>query len=110
MKLPDFFELHIEKEKITEYLLNIRHPDGMSKANFFMNFGFTKENWKLFSVNLIKMCYIYEIQDQENTNYGTKFIFEGKINTPDGRNPEIKTIWFVPKNDNIAKLVTAYPL
>ncbi len=43
MKIAEAYEVVVQKEKITEYLLNKSHPDGMSKAKFFLGLGFTIE-------------------------------------------------------------------
>jgi hypothetical protein len=45
MNLPNAENAKVEKEKITGYLLNTRHPYGGSEASFFMRSGFTTEAW-----------------------------------------------------------------
>jgi len=110
MRLSDYYKLEIAQEKILDYLLNITHPDGRTKALFFIRFGFSLEAWRLLSECLKEMFYSYDVKYTQVTQFGIKYILEGIINTPDKRNPLIGSIWFVEKNDIIAKLVTAYPL
>jgi|SRR5882672_559629 len=43
MRLPNTEFAVVEREKITEYLLNPEHRYGASKARFFAGFGFTLE-------------------------------------------------------------------
>jgi hypothetical protein len=43
MMLPDRDRAHVDRSKITEYLLSLSHPDGRTKAAFFMRFGFRVE-------------------------------------------------------------------
>jgi hypothetical protein len=43
MRLPNAEFAVVEREKITEYLLNPEHRYGLSKARFFAGFGFTLE-------------------------------------------------------------------
>jgi len=109
MKIAEAYEVVVQKEKITEYLLNKSHPDGMSKAKFFLGLGFTIEKWKIFSDRLLNLCENFDVFETETTKYGTKYVINGTLNTPDNRNPKITTIWFVGKNELLAKLVTAYP-
>ena len=40
MMLPDADRARVERTKLTDYLLSLSHPDGRSKAQFFMSFGF----------------------------------------------------------------------
>jgi len=49
MKLPHVAKARVEKKKIVEYLLSASHPDGSAKARFFIRFGFTSKEWKIFA-------------------------------------------------------------
>jgi hypothetical protein len=42
--------------------------------------------------------------------FGIKYIIEGKIETPDKRNPMIRSVWIIENYDEIIKFVTAYPI
>jgi hypothetical protein len=44
VKLPNAERAIVEREKITEYLLNPTHRYGASKARFFADFGFHLDN------------------------------------------------------------------
>jgi hypothetical protein len=57
MKVPNANLALVPKEKILGYLLNSSHPDGMSKARFFSNHGFTKESWNTLAEELKKHIY-----------------------------------------------------
>jgi hypothetical protein len=45
MKLPNAENAVVEREKITDYLLNPSHRYGSSKARFFASFGYRSEEW-----------------------------------------------------------------
>ena len=49
MRLPNTEFVVVEREKITEYLLNPEHRYGASKARFFAGFGFTLEAWDVLA-------------------------------------------------------------
>jgi hypothetical protein len=42
--------------------------------------------------------------------HGLKYILGGKIETPSGRSPTVRTIWIVDAGVETLRLVTAYPL
>ena len=41
--------------------------------------------------------------------HGLKYILEGKMETPSGRSPTVRTIWIVDRGAETPRLVTAYP-
>jgi hypothetical protein len=46
----------------------------------------------------------------EATPFGTRYVIEGIISTPDGRVPLIRAVWFIETGEQIARFVAAYPL
>lgn len=53
MKLPNVENALVPKPKITDYLLSFTHRDGRSKAQFFIRFGFSAENWETLANALL---------------------------------------------------------
>jgi hypothetical protein len=49
MKLPNAPQARVDRDKVTDYLLNPAHRYGASKARFFMQFGFTLERWEVLA-------------------------------------------------------------
>jgi hypothetical protein len=43
------------------------------------------------------------------SSHGTKYIVDGEIVSPVGKNPVVRTVWIVDHGQTIARLVTAYP-
>lgn len=41
--------------------------------------------------------------------FGIKYIIDGNLKFPNGRNAEVTTVWFIENETEIPKLVTAYP-
>ncbi len=110
MQLDDLKYLKIEKDKIIDYLLNLSHPDGSSKAKFFISQGFSLERWTDFAAALKQHAIVGKITKQEQTYFGSKIIVEGILQTPFGKNPLIRGVWFLEKRKVFYKLVTAYPI
>ena len=46
----------------------------------------------------------------EVTPFGQRYVIDGAIRSPDGRNPVIRTVWFIEKETDNPYFVTAYPL
>ena len=49
MKLANADRAIVDESKVVEYLLSARHPDGRSKATFFLGFGFRVQHWEGFA-------------------------------------------------------------
>lgn len=110
MKLPNYEQAIISRKKITQYLLSLTHPDGKSKAKFFLRFGFTEDAWEIMATASINHAANHELAKIEESPFGMRYVIEGELITPDGRNPEVRSVWFMTTGDNIPKLVSAYPL
>ncbi len=46
---------------------------------------------------------------QSTTAFGTRYVVEGILHTPDGRTPTVCVVWFVDNGDGVPRLVTAFP-
>ncbi|VXD25372.1 DUF6883 domain-containing protein [Planktothrix paucivesiculata] len=110
MKLPNYRQAIVPQKKITEYLLSPTHPDGKSKANFFLRFGFTVNSWEIMAKAFINHAADHELAKIETSPFGTRYVIEGILMTPDGRNPEVRSVWFIATGDDNPRLVSAYPL
>jgi hypothetical protein len=109
MKLPNFEKAIIPREKITDYLLSPSHRDGRGKAAFFARFGFTAHLWQILAVALLQHAATHEVTKMEASSFGTRYVIEGNLETPDGRAPSVRVVWFIDIGEEIPRLVTAYP-
>jgi hypothetical protein len=109
MNLPNAVNAVISPGKIVGYLLSLEHRDGRSKAEFFTRFGFAIETWQELSEALMRHSRSNEVEKVEESSYGTRYIVTGTLETPDGRNPLVRTVWFIGFEDPRPRLVTAYP-
>ena len=96
--------------KVTGYLLSATHPNGRHKARFFTSFGFAVDAWQQLEQALIQQACDHEVTKSEPSPFGMRYVIEGKIVSPDGRNPSIRSIWFIESNEAAPYFVTAYPL
>ncbi|MDX2078415.1 MAG: hypothetical protein SFZ02_18425 [bacterium] len=109
MKLPYHENAMVHSSKVTEYLLNLDHKDGKSKATFFLMMGFSLDKWEILRDILLAHAQ-YDVTDTLQTTRGIHYVIEGSIETPIGKSPNIRTVWALEYESTIPRLITAYPL
>lgn len=109
MKLPNVEQAVVPEAKITQYLLSLTSKDGQGKAIFFMRFGFTVEAWQQLAEALLKHAENYDVAKTDVNPFGIYDVIEGELEAADGRTPYIRSVWFIPKDDDRPRLATAYP-
>lgn len=107
MTMPNKELAVVQNEKITAYLLNETHATGKTKAAFFKNFGFDLTDIDRFKKALTVHAIEREIETMVENDFGMKYELKCALNTPDGRNPCIITVWIIENKQ--PRLVTAYP-
>jgi hypothetical protein len=109
MRLPRGDLAQINRSKVSQYLLNLRHPHGRHKAVFFASFGFAASDPDSLVLALLRHAAEQNLSRVLETEYGPRYIVECSIRSPDGRDPCIRSVW----QDNAAgipELITAYPV
>jgi len=85
MNLPNAHLAIVDREKITQYLLNAVHPDNGGKAEFFEGLGFTREPWPVFAKALRLVASSFPISNTMESAHGIKYIVDGDIEGPEGK-------------------------
>ena len=110
MYLPNAASACIPPAKILDYLLAADHPDGGSKAAVLTRFGFNRAEWQILAQALRTHGASYAVARTIRTPHGLKFIVEGALEAPDGRSPNLRTVWIILNGTDEPRLVSAYPL
>jgi hypothetical protein len=110
MRLPNVESASVGRAKIADYLLSSSHPSGRHKASFFVSFGFSRDACEELSDALVLHARSNEVARSEVSRFGTRYVIEGSIRSPDGRSPTIRAVWFISTNTFAPYFVTAYPL
>ena len=108
MPIPDAKRAVIAPEKVRDYLLNLEHPDGGSKAGWFHSLGYTRDHWQLLADDLMAIARECDAFDTETTQFGVKYKASGSVGCPNHRPGSVLTVWIVEDVDP-PRLVTAYP-
>jgi len=108
MPIPDAQRAVIAPGKVRNYLLNLEHPDGGSKAVWFHSIGYTRDQWQVLADDLMAIARECEAFDAETTQFGIKYRASGSVGRPNYRPGRVQTGWIV-EDDDPPRLVTAYP-
>lgn len=110
MKLPNSDKVIISRKKLTDYVLSETHSTGKFKAKFFRTLGFNDTNVSFFEIVLRTLVDSEDIKETIPSVYGTKYILDGKVNTPSGKNITLRTIWIIEKGQSRPRFITVYPV
>ncbi len=108
MPIPDAKRAIVTDEKVRDYLLNLDHADGGSKAVWFYSLGYSRDDWSLLAKDLLAVATACQFFDSENSLFGVKYKASGLVGRPDYRPGQVLTVWIV-EDDGPPRLVTAYP-
>ncbi|WP_366865051.1 DUF6883 domain-containing protein [Bradyrhizobium sp.] len=108
-RLPDFDRVVVPEAKIVRYLLNANHPGGRAKARFLEGLGFSVQNWPLLRDAIVAHARANDITKSHRSLFGTKYEIDGPLETPQGRTPIVRVVWFVEPQENVPRLVTLVP-
>jgi len=99
----------IATPKILEYLLNLNHQKGCTKAKYFFARGFTLEHWETFKDALLEHVKLNGISETKKDKYAVRFVVDCHFPTPDKTNPCIRTVWQIIHGEQCPRLITAHP-
>lgn len=109
MSLPNADRAVVPRTKVTRYLLAADHPDGGSKARFFLRKGYLTARPERLVDDLLEVARSGTVAETLRTPHGTKHIVDGTVDTPDGSRVRLRTVWIVEPVDPRPRFVTAYP-
>ncbi|MGY6528704.1 MAG: DUF6883 domain-containing protein [Cyanobacterium sp.] len=108
-KIPNFHRAIIEKSKITDYLLNINHKRGSSKAKMLLNYGYSPDNWQQLELDIRKFHLSAEVYIIKETPYGIRYEIISEILTPINKKLLLKSVWQIDQGLEIPRLITMIP-
>ena len=109
MGLPNRESAYIAQSKLTEYLLSETHPDGSSKARLLYAAGFDMTKVNILEHGLISIAQTGRVEEVATSMYGTKYVIDGVLTSPNGDLIQLRTIWIIDAGQSAPRLVTAYP-
>lgn len=110
MKLPYRKNAYIPKAKLTAYLLSQTHEVGRFKSKYFHALGYDLLNLNILEKALRTIAQSQDVEEVLPTTYGTKYIIDGKIKTPNGKVVKLRTVWIIEKSQKRPRFITVYPV
>jgi hypothetical protein len=107
--VPHLDRAEVNSRKLRDYLLSRDHPLGHPKARFFLGLGFRHDAVDSLRAALIAHARANPVVVHETTAFGSKYVVDGRIEAPNGRDVAIRAVWFVEHGAEQARFVTAYP-
>jgi len=107
--LPNAVNATLDDRKITHYLLDPTNPKGAGKAKFFTARGFARANWAALKSALLDHPQMNQVKNLTANRHGEMYEISCAIDTPDGMNPCIISVWIIQPSDPFPRFVTAYP-
>ena len=106
--LPNVANAHVEEVKVRDYLLNPDNLQNRGKARRFGQYGFTRDKWQILAGALLRHPLSNQVVWTETSPHGMKYVVECSSETPDLRNPCMKSVWIIENGQHDPRLVTAY--
>jgi len=109
MKLPNRERAVIAPDKLTEYLLNVEHERGGTKARLLAQFGYNHDNWRQLDADIRRYHLDAETDAERRTLYGMRYEIRAPLQTPNSRTLMIRTIWKIDEGTDVPRLITLVP-
>ncbi len=108
-QIPNLDCAFVEQKKILDYLLNIDHPIGKTKAKYFIGLSFSVTAWASLEQALLAHPRSNPVVEQKTDQYGTRYVVDCNFPAADGTTPCIRTVWEVQPHNPCPRLITAHP-
>jgi hypothetical protein len=108
MRIPGADRAIISRGKIVEYLLNLDHPDGGSKAAVLAHAGFSAERPDELELALRIQHLSLAANRGKPSAYGEKYEIVGPLAGPIDRVID-RSIWIIRHGEPVPRLITLVP-
>jgi hypothetical protein len=109
MKLPNAINAIIEEDKLVEYLLNVNHRRGGSKARLLMSLGYIAQDWQRLDNDLRRQHLTVDVVEQRLTVWGQRYDLVAPLTGPAGDTVIFRSIWQIDLGSDQPRLITMYP-
>jgi hypothetical protein len=109
MKLPNAESAIIAPEKLNQYLLNVAHRRGGSKARVLLSLGYSAAEWQRLEANLRSQHLSADVELQIDTEYGERYEIVAPLAGPNGRSIVFRSIWQTDTGTDCPRLITMFP-
>lgn len=109
MKIPNADRAVIATDKICEYLLNVDHEWGGSKARLLVSMGYSVDDWQRLEADLRAQHLSADVDRVIETGYGPRYEIVAALLGPAGRSVTFRSVWQIDTGTDFPRLITMYP-
>ena len=109
MKIPNATRAEIAEEKLREYLLNVEHHHGASKARLLLSLGYRPESWRELETDIRLQHLTVDVDVTKESEYGTRYEIVGPLVGPLGQSVDFRSVWQIDIGTDHPRLITMYP-
>src|SRR5689334_21703151 len=93
MQLPNAANASIADAKLVDYLLNVNHPYGASKAAWLLRYGYRQTHPEVLAADLLLLAQRGNATPDRLTEEGQQYVIIGLLETPTGEQTRVRTVW-----------------
>ena len=108
MQIPCAEQALVAIEKLTDYLLNVDHPDGGPKARVLAHAGFRAEAPEEFEQALRQQHLTRDARLGKPSLFGRKYEITGRLTGPSGE-VFVTSVWIIRHGETVPRLITVVP-
>ncbi|MEX2172078.1 MAG: DUF6883 domain-containing protein [Pirellulales bacterium] len=109
MKLPNAEHAIIAEDKLAEYLLDLDHRRGGTKAKLLHLLGYEVQHWQQLADDLRQQHLMTDVVEERDTVWGRRYEVVAPLTGPTGDTVLFRSIWQIDLGSNRPRLITMYP-
>ena len=109
MPIPNAEKAVIAPEKLRDYLLNLGHRRGGTKARILQLCGYHADDWQILESDLRTQHLTLDSIDTKDSPYGRRYEIRAPIKTPSGRVMVFESVWQIDLGLDLPRFITMYP-
>lgn len=109
MKLPNAKNAIIPRDKLANYLLDLEHRRGGSKAKLQISLGYEAASWKVLAEDIRREHLVADVIEQHNCEWGNRYEIVAPLIGPSDDTVMFRSIWQIDLGTDCPRLITMYP-
>jgi len=109
MKVPNADQAIIAQDKLSNYLLNVAHRRGASKAKLLLAMGYRPDRWQQLEADIRSQHLGAEVEGTVSTEYGTRYEIVAPLQGPAAPAVAFRSVWQIDTGTRVPRLITMYP-
>jgi hypothetical protein len=109
MKVPNADQAVIAQDKVCNYLLNVTHRRGASKARLLLAMGYRVDDWQRLEADIHAQHLTQEVARVVDTDYGPRYEIVAPLVGPAARSVTFRSVWQIDTGTVMPRLITMHP-